>query len=132
MIGSTVMAGRLLDLSYGNGRGASMPASVTVRLYAGDPLAGGVELTDTDSPGYAELVVTNNSTNFPNAASGAKTTPYFTVCTATDVWDAAPTHAALCDDTTLLDVVALADSSIPTSGGAVTVSFVLFYNEVSD
>ena len=66
------------------------------------------------------------------AFAGAKTTPALAVCTATDTWDAAPTHAALCDDTILLDVVALADSPIPTTGGAVTVSFVLFYNEVSD
>lgn len=121
-----------LDAFYGDDAAAIMPASFTVRLYIGDPRDTGVELTDTDSPGYVALTgVTNNTTNFPNATSGEKTTATFSVCTADDVWDAAPTWAALCDGTDVLEAVELTDSEIPTAGAVVTVQFVLFYDDIT-
>jgi hypothetical protein len=51
-------------------------ATVYVALYSVTPgdAGGGTELADATSPGYARVAVTNNTTNFPNASAGAKTT----------------------------------------------------------
>jgi hypothetical protein len=53
----------------------SPPGTVYFALYSVTPgdAGGGTELADATSPGYARVAVTNNTTNFPDAASGAKT-----------------------------------------------------------
>jgi len=52
------------------------PATVYFALYSVTPSdsGGGTELVTGTSPGYARVAVTNNTTNFPNASAGAKTT----------------------------------------------------------
>ena len=51
--------------------GSGTPATVYARLFTGatDGLNGGTEVT---GPSYAAVSVTNNATNFPAAAGGAK------------------------------------------------------------
>lgn len=117
-----------LDAQYGDDASSVMPASFTIRLYDGDPRDTGVELdSGTDSPGYAALSgVTNNSTNFPAAdVDGTKTTPQFTVCTASGTWDAAPAYAALCDGTDVLRVIPLDSGPVPVAADDVNVTLTL-------
>lgn len=54
----------------------SAPGTVYVALYSVAPsdAGGGTELATGTSPGYARVAVANNTTNFPNASAGAKTT----------------------------------------------------------
>lgn len=117
-----------LDAMYGDDASSVMPGSFTIRLYDGDPRDTGTELdSGTDSPGYAALSgVTNNSTNFPAAdVDGTKTTAEFTVCTATGTWDAAPAYAAICDGSTVLEVVALDAGPVPVNTDDVNVTLTL-------
>lgn len=63
----------LLDHVLG-GPDYTRPATVYFALYSAAPgdAGGGTELTSGTAPGYTRLAVTNNATNFPAAASGAK------------------------------------------------------------
>lgn len=130
---STEGAIRSLDASYGASHHADWPASLTLRLYDGNPLDDGAELLDADYPGYASVAVTNNGTNFPAASvDGVKSSATITVCTATDDWLDSPKYAGLCDGSDLLEVVeqSIDSAEIPRAGGAVKVALHFFYNEV--
>lgn len=69
----TSWANHILDTL---GQGYTPPANVYFALYAVAPTdaGGGTEFDGTTEPGYARAAVTNNATNFPNAASASKTT----------------------------------------------------------
>lgn len=130
---STEGAIRSLDAAYGSTHHADWPATLTLRLYDGNPLDGGVELDVTDYPGYASAAVTNNGTNFPAASvDGVKSSALVTACTATGDWLDAPKYAGLCDGADLLEVVeqSIDGVEIPTTGGAVQVALHFFYDEV--
>lgn len=66
---------KVLDAVLGQ---TALPAIGTVyfALFSVTPgdAGGGTELATGTSPGYARVAVTNNVTNFPNAAAGAKAT----------------------------------------------------------
>lgn len=79
-----------LDSSYGDDKGGKAPASVEVALFHGDPNVDGVELT-LGVGGYARAVLTNNTTNFPDAADGLKPVPV-AFADATDAFSDTVTH----------------------------------------
>ena len=87
---------KILDAILGDGRAASMPATVYVALFSTAPsdAGGGVELAGS---GYARVAVANTTANWPNAAAGQKSNAneiLFPVATAN--WVNA-THAAIFD-----------------------------------
>ena len=57
------------------GPGYTPPATVYWALYSATPTdaGGGTELTSGAAPGYARLAATNNTTNFPAAATNGTT-----------------------------------------------------------
>jgi hypothetical protein len=63
----------LLDHVFGNAA-YSAPATLYVALYTAAPSdsGGGTEVSTSNWTNYQRAAVTNNSTNFPAAASGAK------------------------------------------------------------
>jgi hypothetical protein len=66
---STYLANLLLDHVLGNG---SFTGTVYIALLTTLPTTGGAGLVEASTGGYARIAVTNNSTNWPNAASGIK------------------------------------------------------------
>lgn len=70
MSASNYLENKILDHIFGGGDYAR-PATVYVALHTADPTETGAtgEVTGGD---YARVAVTNNATNFPAAASGAK------------------------------------------------------------
>ena len=58
MIGSETYANAILDAVLGDDHSTTIPSSLQVRLYAGSPLTGGVELS---GGGYAPLAASNNT-----------------------------------------------------------------------
>lgn len=75
---------KVLDAVFG--AGLTKPATVWVALYTVAPtsVGGGTEVTGGS---YARVSVTNNTTNWPNAASGSKSNGVaFTFPTATAGW----------------------------------------------
>lgn len=67
---TTFLANKLLDLMLSQAA-YTPPATLHVALYTAAPTVagGGTEVTGN---GYARVALTNNATNFPAAASGAK------------------------------------------------------------
>lgn len=59
-----------LDCLLGDGAGTSSPASFEFALFAGDPFFGGVEMDSVG--GYVRPVISNNSTQWPDAVDGQK------------------------------------------------------------
>lgn len=84
-LGSDVARNADLDANYGDNHASTWPDSFNLRVYDGDPTNGGAELTS--GGGYAPLVVSNDSTNFPDADGGQKTSAQFQFADATDAWD---------------------------------------------
>lgn len=121
-LGSTYAEDLSLDACYGSGKASGWPGTVYVRLYVGNPMSGGSELTGAG--GYAAIAVTNNSTNWPNASGGAKVNGVtFTFPTSTAAWSGNPTYFWLTDSTpNLLDGGPLTGPIIVPSSGYV-VSF---------
>jgi hypothetical protein len=62
------------------------PASFVLRLWTENPLDGGVEVTGAN---LTAPTITNNSTNFPAASDGVKTSAAFTVGPSTGATSAA-------------------------------------------
>ena len=60
-----------LDACDGDAHSTRWPASLQLALFNGDPTAGGTEMTNAGS--YARAIIANTSANFPDAASGVKT-----------------------------------------------------------
>lgn len=85
-LASTEYENAALDACYGSGHAASWPSSFTVHLYDEDPREDGEEIV---GDGYAAVTVTNNSTNFPAAASGVKTSVPIDFGTADGDWPTA-------------------------------------------
>jgi len=102
-----------LDAVFGSGT----PVTFYMALYSAAPTkaGGGTELTGN---GYARTSVTNNGTNFPGAAGGAKTTGAdFTVGPASGgAWSQA-THWALHDHLTLDQLYAWGPLTTPRTAG---------------
>lgn len=63
---------RVLDARYGGGT-YSKPATVYFALFTSMPTVLGNDGTEVTGGSYARVAVTNNATNFPNAAAGQKT-----------------------------------------------------------
>lgn len=82
---------RSLDLYYGANKGSIASPSHEVALFAGDPLAGGVELDAAG--GYARVTVTNDGTTWPGADGGATTSAIVPFATSTDEWTVAGSPA---------------------------------------
>lgn len=74
---------RVLDNDYGSSHGTLAPDSFTVHLYDGDPRDTGEEIV---GDGYSAKTVTNNSTVFPAASEGKKTSAYISFGTADGDW----------------------------------------------
>jgi hypothetical protein len=91
MLGSVTAQNEDLDACYGSGHAASWPATISLRLYSANPMAGGTELPSTG--GYAAVSLTNNSTTFPNASGGQKSNGIaITFPTSTGAWGAVATY----------------------------------------
>ena len=108
-----------LDACYGDARSSRWPASVQLALYAGDPTAGGTELTSAG--GYARVVIANTSANFPDAAAGIKTSGSTTQLNAsTGAFSAGFSHWAFLDaSNNLLDSGQVTD---PNTNAPVTIT----------
>jgi hypothetical protein len=123
-----------LDNDYGATKGPNAPASLSLELWAGDPTNGGVQMDAVG--GYAPPTVTNDGTNFPPAADGAKTCAAISFGTSTGEWLAGgnpdvATHFLLRDTATgtAWDTGQLGDEiSVEAAGTEVTVQPVIFYN----
>lgn len=85
-----------LNMSYGDDRGPLAPDTLEIALYSGDPAFDGVELNDTDCPGYARLTVANDNTTWLPAADGEKRSVLLTF-PATDQWTRAATYVQIYD-----------------------------------
>ena len=131
---STTEQNRSLDLFYGASKGAIASAAHHLCLYAGDPRTVGVEMDSAG--GYTPVTVTNNGTNWPAAAAGAKTSAVQTFATSTGEWTAGgdqvpATHFALKDSVTgnIADCGPLdAEVSVDAAGTVVTRQVTVFYN----
>jgi hypothetical protein len=119
-----------LDNDYGASRGPNAPAAHQVALFDGDPLLGGLELTSAG--GYARVTVTNNGTNWPAAASGAKTSAAVTFPTSSGAWSSTATHWVLYDDadgTTAWDSAPLDDEiDINEAGDTASTTLTVYYD----
>lgn len=73
---SDVYQNKWLDALLGSSRAASMPATVYAHLYTDDPTNGGTELAADG--GYVRATLTNDSTTFPPASGGEKTSTVIT------------------------------------------------------
>lgn len=81
----------VLDSRFGAGAAGSTDAPTTyyVGLSTTTPTSSGGNVTEPSGNGYAPVAVTNNATNFPPAAAGAKTNGVaITFPTATGSWGA--------------------------------------------
>lgn len=85
----TAQLNNVLDSRFGAGAAGATnaPATYYVGLSTTTPTATGGNVTEPSGNGYAVVAVTNNATNFPAAASGAKTNGVSIVFpTATGSW----------------------------------------------
>jgi hypothetical protein len=119
-----------LDNDYGATKGPNAPASLEVALFTDDPLLGGVELAATG--GYARVVVPNDGTTWPAAASaGSKTSAQVSFGTSTDAWSDVAAWFVLfdhADGVTRWDAQELTDVVVvDTSGTEVTTSLTVYY-----
>ncbi len=100
MIGSDTYANAALDACYGDAHSTAWPDDLQVRLYAGSPLSGGVEVT---GGGYAPLAVSNDTATWPDAAFRAKTNGVdFVFATSSGAYSATATHWAITDTSGVL------------------------------
>jgi len=96
---STYWANKLLDLILG-ATAFTSPATVYLALFKASPGAAGSVTNEASGGSYARAAVTNNTTNWPNAASGVKQNgTAITFATATADWSSAAnmTDAAIWD-----------------------------------
>ncbi len=88
-----------LDMSYGDDRGPLAPDTLEIALYSGAPDADGVEINDTDCPGYERVTVPNDNTIWLPASGGEKTS-VLVEFPASAQWQLAPDHFLLIDPAT--------------------------------
>jgi hypothetical protein len=80
---STAHANAVLDAYFGSGT----PATLYIGLFTAMPASDGTGGTEVTGGSYARKAVTNNSTNFPAAAGGAKANAVsIDFATATALW----------------------------------------------
>ena len=113
-----------LDAMFGDNRGATMPTSFEVALYDGHPLSGGTEVS---GGGYVRPVVANNSTNFPAAVDGLKTSAGVPITDPTGAWSDTVTHWLLIDaaDSTTEYVPGLLTEELSIDGSETDIEIVL-------
>ena len=113
-----------LDAMFGDDRGATMPTSFEIALYDGHPLSGGTEVS---GGGYVRPVVANNSTNFPAAADGLKTSAAIANTDPTGAWSDTVTHWLLIDaaDSTTEYVPGLLTEELSIDGSETDIEIVL-------
>jgi hypothetical protein len=114
---TTFEANRILDFKFGGGS-YTPPATVYIALFTAAPtVAGGG--TEAAGGSYARVAVTNDATNFPNAASGAKSNALaVTFPQATASWGVI-SHAAIFDALSggnMLDFAALDAPKVVANG----------------
>lgn len=114
-----------LDNDYGSTKGPNAPANHELVMYDGDPRDGGVELNDTDCPGYERVTVANDS-GWPAAVDGRKTRT-ITMPVPTDAWDQTATHWGLENTTTngVGDFGRFADPIVVTGAGTISPAAVI-------
>jgi hypothetical protein len=120
-----------LDNDYGATKGPNAPASLEVALFTDDPLLGGVELAATG--GYARVVVPNDGTTWPAAASGgSKTSAQVSFGTSTDAWSDVAAWFVLfdhADGVTRWDAQELTDEIVVTAAGTpASVQMTVYYD----
>ena len=77
---------KLIDLIFG-GIAYSPPATLYFGLSTTTPTSSGGNVTEPVGNGYARVVVTNNTTNFPASIDGSKTNANtITYPTSTGIW----------------------------------------------
>lgn len=117
-IGSTYYRNRALDACYGANKSASWPGTLYIAFYDNDPRTTGAEPVGN---GYSRIAVANNSTNWPDAASGQKSNGVeFVTPPSTAAWDKTVTWFGIIDTASgagnLADVGQLASSvTIPAA-----------------
>lgn len=118
-----------LDNDYGATHGPNAPDSHDLALFDDDPSLDGLELTDTDSPGYARVAIPNDATWAP-AADGSKSLVVpAQMPDPTDAWVEA-THWGLFDGSTLWDYGPLTEPlEVTAAGDGPLVSPVVFYDD---
>lgn len=117
-----------LDACYGDGHASSWPSSLTIRLYDDDPRDVGEELEEVG--GYAPVTIDNDSTNFPDAVAGEKTSAPIDFGTSTDAWSATATWAVIEADDVLLEAVQIPDRIVVDAAGiSVSVQLVIFHED---
>lgn len=80
---------RTLDVRYGGSASYTKPGTVYIGLFTSMPTVLGNDGTEVSGGSYARVAVTNNATNFPNAAAGAKSNGVaITFPQATAAWGA--------------------------------------------
>lgn len=90
---SEAAANDVLDDLYGSGS----PATLYFGLFTSAPAADGTGGTEVTGGSYARAAVTNNATNFPNAATAQKSNANaITWATATALWGTV-THLVVFD-----------------------------------
>ena len=116
MIGSETYANAILDAVLGDDHSTTIPSSLQVRLYAGSPLTGGVELS---GGGYAPLAASNNTATWAAAASRVKANAVDLVfATSSGAWSATGTHFAVTDTSGVIVVTGeLGDDVAVTEAG---------------
>lgn len=83
---STVQDNKFLDELFG-GVNFVPPATVYIGLSTSTPAKAGTGVTEPSGNAYARVAVTNNTTNFPNAAGGSKSNgTAITFAEATGAW----------------------------------------------
>lgn len=132
---STDAADLSLSLVYGADHDTALVgATITVKLGTLDVDGLFEELDPVDYPGYADADHTNDGTNFPAPTAGQLDSAELAICTATGDWPDAPTHARTLDGATVLDTVALDNTTgaVPLEDDTIAVTLSIFYDEVSD
>lgn len=100
-----------LNAILGDNRSSAAPATLYVALSSTTPTAAGGNVTEPSGGAYARVAVTNNNTNFPSAASRAKSNgATITFPTATVSWGVL-THAVLYDASSGGNAIAYAQFS---------------------
>lgn len=110
---STQYKNRMLDSVYGSGN----PATLFCRFWTVAPAIDGTGGTEVSGNGYAPASLTNNATNFPAAAAGAKANATaFTFPTLTGTWGAivAVTVHDASTGGTMVNEVTFADVGLPS------------------
>lgn len=124
-----------LDALLGDGAAAGVPTAFELALFDGDPRdTHSLELPSTG--GYARVTgITNDSTNFPDAVDGAKSSAVFSFAASSGAWAATGTWFVLYDaaDSTTAWFFGPLTSAVIVSGAGyvVELSIPIYWNTES-